>query len=174
MTRHLALLVVLVLALAATSCGYKTSAKATRLPSTLHTIAIPAFVNQTQTYRIEQILTGAVVREFVSRTNYRVVNDDTSAADAVLRGTVVSTELAPVTYDSRTGRASSGLVTVHMRVSLVDRQGKVLFENQDYTFREQYQISREISSFFEEESPAIDRMSRDFARTLVAGILEAW
>ena len=155
-------------------CGYKASGKAARLPSDLHTISIPAFVNQTQTYRIEQVMTGAVVREFAARTHYRVLNQPSPDADATLRGTVVSAELAPVTYDSRTGRASSGLVTVFLRVSLVDRKGKVLWENQNYQFREQYQISREITSFFEEESPALDRMSRDFARTLVSNIVEAY
>lgn len=168
------LIVLAVLGLTLAGCGYKTAGKATRLPQELHTIAIPGFVNQTQTYRVEQVLTGAVVREFTSRTNYRIVNRESADADATLRGTVVSTELAPVTYDSRTGRASSGLVTVTMRVSLVDRQGKVLFENQNYRFREQYQISREITSFFEEESPAVERMSRDFARTLVSNIVEAY
>ena len=39
-------------------------------------------------------------------------------------------------------------------------------------FREQYQVSRELTSFFEEDSPAVDRLSRDFARTLVSNILE--
>lgn len=162
------------LALGAASCGYKTAGKASRLPQDLHTIAIPGFVNQTQTYRIEQVLTGAVVREFAARTNYRVLNRESGDADAILRGTVVGAELAPLTYDSRTGRASSGLVTVTMRVSLVDRKGNVLFENQNYQFREQYQISREITSFFEEDSPAVDRLSRDFARTLVSNIVEAY
>jgi outer membrane lipopolysaccharide assembly protein LptE/RlpB len=157
-----------------TSCGYKSAGKAASLPQDLHTIAIPSFVNKTQTYRIEQVLTGAVVREFAARTNYKIVNQESTDADATLHGTVVGAELAPVTYDSRTGRASSGLVTVTMRVSLVDRHGKVLFENQSYQFRDQYQISREITSFFQEESPAIDRLSRDFARTLVANILEAY
>lgn len=164
----------LALALGAASCGYKTAGKAARLPQDLHTIAFAGFVNQTQTYRIEQVLTGAVVREFAARTHYRVLNRESGDADAVLHGTVVGAELAPLTYDSRTGRASSGLVTVTLRVSLVDRQGKVLFENQNYQFREQYQISREITSFFEEDSPAVDRMSRDFARTLVSNIVEAY
>lgn len=172
MIRFLALF--LVLATCGTGCGYKTSGKGTQLPTSLHTVAVPAFVNQTQTFHIEQVLTGAVVREFASRSNFRVLNHESSDADAVLRGTVVSTELAPVTYDSRTGRASSGLVTVTMRVSLIDQHGKVLFENQNYQFREQYQISREISSFFDEESPALDRLSRDFARTLVSNIMEAY
>ncbi len=153
-------------------CGYTTAGKAVRIPASVHTIAIPAFVNQTQTYAIEQNITAAVVREFISRTKYRVTRDVGADDDAVLRGTVVSTQLSPLTYDANTGRASSGLVTVNLRVSLKDKQGKVLFEDPNYIFREQYQISREVSSFFREESPALDRLSRDVARTLVTSILE--
>lgn len=155
-------------------CGYHGAGHAAKLPPDLKTIAIPAFVNHTHTYRVEQVLTAAVVREFLSRTNYRITNEATDTADATLRGDVMTTELAPLTYDSNTGRASSALVTVTMKVQLVDRKGKVLYENQSYTFREQYQVSREISSFFEEETPALDRLSRDFAHTLVSNVLEAY
>ena len=169
-----ALLALAIVSLFVSGCGYHAAGRASRLPSELRTIAVPGFVNQTQTFRIEQQLTGAVVREFISRTQYRIANEENDSADAVLRGTVLSTELAPVTYDSETGRASSALVTVTVKVSLVDRKGKVLYENRNYVFRQQYQVSREISSFFEEESPAVERLSQDFARTLVSNILEAY
>ena len=165
---------ILLLALAAAGCGYHSAGHAAQLPPDLKTLAIPAFINHSHTYRVEQVLTSAVVREFLSRTNYRIANEATDSADATLRGDVMTTELAPLTYDSNTGRASSALITVTMKVQLVDRKGKVLYENQNYTFREQYQVSREISSFFEEESPALDRLSRDFARTLVSNVLEAY
>jgi len=172
--RARALLPLALLAGMVSGCGYHAAGRASRLPTELQTIAVPGFVNQTQTFRIEQQLTGAVVREFISRTQYRIVLEDSDSADAVLRGTVLSAELAPVTYDSETGRASSALVTVTARVSLVDRKGKVLYENRNYVFRQQYQVSREISSFFEEESPAVERLAQDFARTLVSNILEAY
>ncbi len=156
-------------------CGYHANTgTASNLPASVHTIAIPAFQNKTQMFRVEQVLTGAVVREFTSRTQYRVVDAPGQDTDATLQGVVTSAELAPVTYDSQTGRASTALVTITAQVKLVDRNGKVLFNNPNYTFREQYQVSREISSFFEEESPAVDRLSRDFARTLVSNILEAY
>ncbi|MCI0355386.1 MAG: LPS assembly lipoprotein LptE [Acidobacteria bacterium] len=167
-------LVLAVLASLISGCGYRQAGRASRLPPELRTIAVPGFLNQTQTYKIEQRLTAAVVREFISRTEYRIQNDDGQSADAVLRGTVLSAELAPVTYDSETGRASSALVTVTLKVSLADRQGKVLYENRDYVFRQQYQVSREISSFFEEESPAVERLAQDFARALVSNIVEAY
>jgi len=161
-----------VLVLLSTGCGYHTAGKANLLPSDLRTLAVPAFVNQTQTYKIEQLLTAAVVQEFSTRTAYRVVTQPD--ADAVLRGTVLTTSTTPLTYDSKTGRAASVLVIVSMSVSLKDKQGKVLYQNPSYVFREQYQVSQELSSFFEEDSPAFQRLSREFARTLVSNVLEAF
>ncbi len=160
-------------ALGFAGCGYHTAGKGSQIPTEVRTIAIPAFVNQTQTYRIETTLTEAVVREFNTRTKYRIVSNPADA-DAVLSGTVLSTQLAPLTYDSNTGRASSGLVTVTMKVNLKTKDGRVLYDNANYLFREQYQVSGQVSSFFEEESPAMDRLSRDFARTLVSNVLEMY
>ena len=155
-------------------CGYHTAGHVSTLPSNVKTIAIPAFINNTQTYRIEQTLTGAVVREMVTRTRYHILNQADASADATLHGTVVSTYTAPLTYDSQTGRAASVLVTVNMKVSLTDKRGKVLYDNPSCVFREQYQVTRELSSFFEESSPALDRLSREFARTLVSNMLEGF
>ncbi len=160
--------------LLALSCGYRTGSHSSRLPTEVKTIAVPAFTNQTQSYRVEQVLTAAVVREFVTRTKFRVLPEISNDADAILRGTVVSATAAPLTYDSQTGRASTALVTVTIRVTLVDRNGMVLFDNPNFTFREQYQVSREVSSFFEEDAPALDRLARDFARTLVSSVVEAY
>jgi len=157
-----------------TACGYHTAGHNITFPENVKTLAIPAFINQSQTYRVEQTLTAAVVREFTTRTHYQIVNRDTDAADATLHGTVLTTTASPLTYDSKTGRAESVLVVVSMKVSLVDREGKILFQNPSYIFREQYQVSQELSSFFEEDSPAMGRLSRDFAQTLVSNVLEGF
>jgi outer membrane lipopolysaccharide assembly protein LptE/RlpB len=155
-------------------CGYHTAGHGALLPEDVKTIAIPSFTNQTTTFRIEQLLTAAVVREWTTRTHYHVVNEQSNSADATLRGTVLSSYASPATYDSQTGRAASVLVVVSMKVSLTDRQGKVLYENPAYVFREQYQVSREVQSFFEEDSPALRRLSDEFARTLVSNVLEGY
>ncbi|MBZ5614452.1 MAG: hypothetical protein LAO23_10615 [Acidobacteriia bacterium] len=162
------------LALTSTGCGYHTAGSKVELPENIRTIAIPGFVSQSQTFRIEQLLTDAVVREFNARTQYRVLHEAKGDADAVLKATVVSASATPLAYDSQTGRAASALVTVSIQVTLTDRHGKVLFDNPSYLFHDQYEISRDLHSFFEEDSPAVDRLSRDFARTLVANILEAY
>lgn len=155
-------------------CGYHTAGHAVQLPENVKTIAIPAFKNETTTYRIEQMLTSSVVREFNTRTHYHVVNEAGEDADATLRGTVVSTAASPLAYDTSSGRAASVLVVVSMRVVLSDRSGKVLYQNPSYVFREQYEVSQDLTTFFEEDSPAFRRLSRDFARTLVSNILEGF
>jgi outer membrane lipopolysaccharide assembly protein LptE/RlpB len=165
---------VLVLLAISTGCGYHTAGHAVQLPENVKTIAIPAFVNETSTYRIEQMLTSSVVREFTTRTHYHLLTTPGEAADATLRGTVLSTSASPLTYNSTTGQAASVLVVVSMRVSLTDRQGKVLYQNPSYLFREQYEVSQDLASFFEEDSPAFRRLSQDFARTLVSNILEGF
>jgi outer membrane lipopolysaccharide assembly protein LptE/RlpB len=164
----------LVLLAASTACGYHTAGHTVQLPENVKTISIPAFVNDTTTYNIEQLLTASVVREFTTRTHYQILNNTSDAADATLHGIVLSTSATPLTYNSSTGQAASVLVVVSMRVSLTDRHGKVLYQNPSYLFREQYEVSQDLASFFEENSPAYHRLSQDFARTLVSNILEGF
>lgn len=158
------------------SCGYRaqTSGRSSQLPASVTTIYVPAFANKTTTYNIDQMLTAAVVREFEQRTKYQIETSNRGDADATLHGTILSTYTSPLTYDSTSGRASSALVLVNMSVTLTDKNGKVLFENQDYAFREQYEISTAVASFFEEESPALLRVAHDFSRQLVSDVLESF
>ena len=169
-----ATLAAILASLLAVACGYHSAGHATAIPQDVRTIAIPAFVNQTHTYKIEQMLTAAVVREMITRTNYHVVSRADDDADTTLHGTVLSTYTTPLTYDSTTGRAASVLVVISMSVMLQDKQGKVLYQNPSYLFREQYEVSRDPSSFFEEDTPALQRLSRDFAQTLVSNMLEGF
>lgn len=153
-------------------CGYHVAGHASKLPSEWSEIAIPAFKNDTTTYRIEQRMTQAVIREFVTRTKYRIVQD-TDSADAVLHGEVISIETDPVLFEATTGEVTTMLVTVHTKVELIDKKTeKAVYKNDDMIFRDQYQISTDVKSFFQEEDPALDRMSRDLASHLVSNVLE--
>ncbi len=153
-------------------CGYHVAGRGSRLPATWKTLAVPALENRTQRYRVEQRLTEALVHEWLARTSYRVVPDP-AAADAVLRGEVTGLETSAVLFDAATGRATTMLVTVRVKVRLIDQQTKaVVFQNDNFLFREQYEISTDVASFFEEQDPALDRLAHDFAAALVSAILE--
>lgn len=163
-----------VLLLAVSGCGYHTSGHAVRLPDNIHTIYVPMFENITQTFRVEQTITAAVVQELRSRTSYRIVTTNDGSADTTLNGMVNYTANSPLTYDSVTGRISSSLITVGAKVSLINRAGKTLWSNPNYLYHEQYQVSRDVSSFFDESNPAFLRVANEFAKSLVSNILEAY
>lgn len=157
-----------------TACGYHTAGKAVRLPPDLHTIYVPGIANASQAYRIGQVFTEAVVKELRERTNYRIISVNDGTADATLSGTITSVYIAPLTYDSVTGRISSSMVVVSLNANLTAKDGKVLWSNPSFLYRQQYQESVNETSFFEESTPAVQRMATTFAKTLVANILEAY
>ncbi len=155
-------------------CGYHVAGRASSLPSGWKTIAVPAFVNRTTHYRIEQRFTQAVIREFLARTSYKIVQNEGSA-DGVLHGEVLTIETSPILFDATSGQVTTMLVTVHAKVELVAREDqKPVFKNDDLVFREEYQISGDASSFFEEQNPALDRMSREFAARVVGDVVEGF
>lgn len=142
------------------------------MPPDIKTIAVPIFQNQTSTYRIEQRLSAAVTREFIQRTKFRI-SPEPKGADAVLNGNLKDIRSGVLTFDLNTGRATSLQIQVTADVKLVDlHNNKVLFSNPNYVFREQYQVSQSTTALFEEDQPALERLSRDLARTLVTEILE--
>jgi Lipopolysaccharide-assembly len=156
-------------------CGYHTAGNnAPRIPTDVHTVYVPAIQNTSPTYRIGQTFTEALVQELRERTNYRIVTTNDGSADAVISGTITSVYIAPLTYDSATGRVSTSLVAVTMNARFTDSKGKVLWSNPSFLYREQYQESTEPVSFFEEEAPAVQRMAKNFSKELVASILEAF
>lgn len=163
-----------VLPLLTTACGYHTAGKAVRLPSDLHTIFVPGISNASQAYGIGQTFTKAVIQELRERTNYRIITANDGTSDATLSGTITSVYIAPLTYDSVTGRVSSSLVVVALNASLTGKDGKVLWSNPNFLYREQYQESVNVASFFEESTPAVQRMATSFAQNLVANMLEAF
>jgi len=173
-TRHSSLPFSLITAflIASSSCGYHVAGRGDRLPPDIRTLAIPTFQNETGTFRIEQSLTSAVTREFIERTRFRLTPRPEDA-DAILKGTIKDARAGVITFDVNTGRATSLQVQVTADVKLEDQHThKVVFANPNYVFREEYQVSQSASGLFEEDQPAIDRLSRDLARTLVTEILE--
>jgi outer membrane lipopolysaccharide assembly protein LptE/RlpB len=154
-------------------CGYHTVGAATHLPASVRTVAVPMFENRTQSFHTEFAFTQAVIRELNTRTKYQVLNTD-GPADAILRGTILSQTASPLTYDSTSGQTSSYLVTITARVVLTGRDGHVLYQNDALAYREQYQSTQDLSGFIQEDSPAVRRMARDFAQTLVSNVLESF
>jgi outer membrane lipopolysaccharide assembly protein LptE/RlpB len=174
MKRRFALLVLTAPLAALAGCGYHTLGMATHLPQGIRTLSVPQFKTTTEAYHTETVMTNAVIREFAARTRFRVTPDASADADAVLRGTILKEAVAPLTYNASTQESSSFLLTIVASVTLTGRDGKVLYENKNYVFRQQYQSTTDLPTFLEEKPAAVERLSRAFARQLVGDVLEGF
>ena len=172
--RKFAYLPIAYVLLGLSGCGYHTLGAATHLPPGVQTLAVPVFATHTESYRTEIVLTQAVIREFATRTRLQVTPDVSGDPDAVLHGTILKETVEPLTYNSTTQQSSSFRITLVISVTLTGRDGKVLYENKNYVYRQQYQSTTDLSSFIEENPAAMERLSREFARQLVADILEGF
>jgi hypothetical protein len=164
-------LLTLFLALALAGCGYHVSGHADLLPKNIKTIAVPAFGNVTIRYKLADRIPAAITREFIERTRYTVVADP-KQADAILSGALVNFVSYPTTYDPVTSRASGVQAIVNVQLMLMDKTGKVLFNRPNMEVRERYEISVDPSGYFDESGPAMDRLARDVARSVVSAVLE--
>ncbi|HUI75103.1 MAG TPA: LPS assembly lipoprotein LptE [Candidatus Acidoferrum sp.] len=174
------IIAVLAAASALAGCGYHVVGHDDALPKTIHVIAVPAFENKTSSYRVEQKLTSATIHEFLASTRYKIVSDP-GAGDAVLRAKVLSVQATPLLFITTpatsttpsTTRATTMLITMKCDVTLTDSATqKTLFHNDNFLFRNEYEITSDVKSFFEEQDPALDRMAQDFAKRLVANVTE--
>ncbi|HET8636363.1 MAG TPA: LptE family protein [Acidobacteriaceae bacterium] len=155
-------------------CGYHPAGSPAHLPNTVHTLAVPVFKNETQSYHTEVAFTQAVVKELSNRTAYHLVAGNSPNADATLEGTITGFQVNPLTYNSRTGQSSSFVITIRASVKLVDSNHKVLYQNPRYLFRQQYETTQDLASFIQEDNPAVQRLARDFAQSVVSDILESF
>jgi len=168
------------LAVVSSACGYSLAGRGSFLPEHVQTIGIPIFLNNTKVFEVEQRLTEAVRREFIGRGKYKIVPDATGA-DAVLKGEISSITLTPTSFTAQR-QATRYAVSVLIKVELRDlKTDKVLWENPSLEFREEYELATvtgtsvaDASAFFGQASNALDRMTANFARTVVTAILEAF
>jgi outer membrane lipopolysaccharide assembly protein LptE/RlpB len=174
MRRSAILISIAAFLLGLTACGYHAVGSATHLPPGTKTLAIPVFATRTNSNRTEIEMTTAVIREFATRTRLVVTPNDNSDADTTLHGTILSQTVAPLNYNSQTQQSSSYLITLVAAVTLKARDGRILYQNNNYVFRQEYQATTDLPSFLDESPAAIQRLSRDFARALVADVLESF
>lgn len=143
------------------------------LPRHIRTVAVPAFQFESRAlrYRVESRFTDAVMREIIRRGNGLKVTGSRLGADAILEGTIRDFNFSGVLLDSE-GRARVYEVTVVTAVTIRDiRENKILYDNQNFVFRDSFEFTSDPRSFFNEEDPAVERMARSFAEAAVSAFV---
>lgn len=143
------------------------------LPKHIKTVAVPAFQFEAEglRYRVESRFTEAVTREILKRSNGLKVQGTAKGADAVIDGTIRDFSFSGVLLD-RDGRARVYEVTIVAAVTIRDlREDKIIFDNQNFVFRDSFEFSSDPRSFFDEEDPAVERIARVFAESAVSAFI---
>ncbi len=143
------------------------------LPSRIKTVAVPAFQFEVKgaRYRVASRFTEAVSKEIIKRGRGLKVQGSREGADAVIEGTIRDFSFSGVLLD-REGRARVYEVTIIAAVTIRDLdEGKILYDNQNFLFRDSFEFSDDPRSFFNEEDPAVERMARAFAESVVSAII---
>lgn len=159
-------------------CGYSLAGRGSFLPEYIKVIGVPVFANRTTLFNLETQMTEKVRAELIGRGKYRIV-PETENVDAVLTGEITGVSVAPLSF---TGQqlASRYAITMSARVDLRDlRENKVLWENPGLVFRQEYdaqsgQSATDPAAFFGQDQNALDRMTTEFARSIVSALLEAF
>ncbi len=144
-----------------------------QLPSRIKTVAVPAFQNNALRYKIESRFTEAVVNELIHRGRGLRVQGKREGADAVIEGVIKSFSYSGVLLDDK-GRARIFEVTIEAAVTVRDQtENRVLYDNQNFVFRGEYEFANDPRNFFNEEDPAVQRMARNFAESIVSTLTNA-
>lgn len=133
-------------------------------------VAVPVFENTTFTQGLESALTEAVVKEIQRTTSWAVT--DASTAQTILLGTVVGSELRPITYSRNEGLVQETAVRITVDFDLRDnRTGKVVRSRRGFSASETFVPARPSGERIElGQAAAIDQLARD----VVAELRSSW
>jgi outer membrane lipopolysaccharide assembly protein LptE/RlpB len=154
-------------------CGYHLVGHSSTLPTGLQSVGIPTFINRTNRPELEQRVTEHVIDEFTTRGRVRILPSE-EGAQAVLRGEILSYTLTPVII-SEQGRATRYeiMITAHVTLSETTTD-HVLWEDDHFLFKQQYDVATNPNEFIDQEIVAIDDVATDFSRSVVTSILEGF
>ena len=145
-----------------------------QLPEHIKTVAVPAFQNNALRYKIEHRFTDAVMKELIRRGHGLRVQSEREGADAVIDGVVKGFGFSGVLLDDQ-GRARVFEVTIVAGVTVRDQHdNRVLYDNQNFVFRGEFEFANDPRNFFNEEDPAVMRIARSFAESIVSTLVNGF
>ena len=157
-----------------TEC-YKPVTKS-QLPTYIKTVAVPAFQlgPEALRFKIDHRFTEAVMNELIRRGRGLRVQSEREGADAVIEGVVRRFTFSGVLLDDK-GRARIFEVTIVAAVTVRDQHdNRVLYDNQNFVFRGEFEFANDPRNFFNEEDPAVMRMARSFAESIVSTLVNGF
>ena len=163
-------------------CGYALVGHGITTDASIKRIGVPLFRDTTGKTNLDTMITRKVIEELLRRGRFDVVQENTGV-DAIVDGEIVSYTATPVGFEggrevaeqNLQSQASRYAVTVTARVKYMKAGAtEPMWANDSFTFRDEYDVGSDPSSFIDLEGQALTRLSIAFARSLVSAMLEAF
>lgn len=171
---------VLALLVPLSGCGYSLAGRGSFLPANIKVIAVPLFTNNTNVFELDRRVTEKVRSELSGRGKYRVEPTTERPHDAVLSGVISSVTIQPTAFNAQ-NLATRLVLTMTASVELraAGEGGKVFWSNPSLQFREEYDVKSavvetDVSAFLANDVNALERLATEFARSVIAAMLEAF
>lgn len=154
-------------------CGYALVGRGSNIPEDVQIMYLDPLENSTRRAQVEQILSQAIADEVVLRGRFDLSSGE-EEADAVLSGEITGFQVTPVSFDNE-GLAQE--YEIQIGASMEFRRvgsDEILWRNQAYVFRENYELEEDEASFFDRENVAITQVAIIFAKTLLTDLMEGF
>ena len=165
--------------LAVSACGYTLAGRENNVPIHIKRIGVPPFENQSTTPDLDRVLAEAVRTELQGRGRFVIVQDATGV-DAVLTAVLQPIAINVLALTDQTRQAAKYSMTVHASVEFKDvsvNPAKMLWTNPSLRVTEEYEATGTIAindpaAIFSQDSNALSRLAKAFARSVVSAALE--
>ena len=176
MTRRLLLAVMLMsLTVGSSSCGYSLAGRGSFLPATSRRSAFRS--SRTRRRITSSNRSSRSASEPSSSTGEYKVLPERGGVDAILLARLGLNHAASFTDQQQ---ASRYVITVTAKIEFRDlKTNKVIWDNPSWTFRDDTEASAAVdaldpNAFFSQDANALERVSTEFAKSVVSAILEAF
>jgi hypothetical protein len=159
-------------------CGYSLAGRGSFLPAGIKVIGVPLFKNNTNLFEFERRVTDKVRSELIGRGKWKI-EPSADNVDAVLVGEIIAVTLAPSAFNEQR-QATRYVLTLTANIEFRQvTDGKVLWSNPAMQFRDEYDVTTTVqatdaAAFLGQNVNAHERLASEFARSIVAAILEAF
>ena len=144
------------------SCGYAFAPQGDYIDKRIKTVYVKSFENKTSQAELENYVRTAFIDQVILSGRFKVVQD-VESADAIIKGSVLNINTAPLSYRANTLVAEER-ATMVLEISFREKEsGKTIWSSQSVAGQVDYQMEDNINTFPTTRRNAYTKLSNDAA-----------
>ena len=162
-------ILILVVVIFLSSCGYKLVGTANKLPKHIRTMAIPVFNNETNQPELHRNLTDAVREAFLNDVRIKIVQ--ARKADLLVKGTLSYYDVRAIAFDQN-DVATQYWVKITISLNAFDQVKKKTYLKQKLKTRWDFNVDANVINAEEARLQALKEAYQDLALRMVSLFLD--